>query len=127
MITKILFTAAVVAIVYLAFKTRLRRPPEPTGGAYLPPRQHRLATSLPRVAAWGLVALMLLASAVFLYSEWREAYQVVNVRVINSSTGAARSYQARLKDVQGRSFQTLDGRVVTLADVESMELGGAAE
>jgi len=67
---------------------------------------------------------MLLATGMFLYAEWREAYQVVTVRVINSHTGVARSYRARLKDVQGRSFATLDGRMVTLADVESMELGG---
>jgi hypothetical protein len=127
MITKILFTLAVAAIVYLAFKTRLRRPPAPARGAYLPPKRDRSATPLPRIAAWSLVALMLLASAAFLYSEWREAYRVVNVRVINSDTGAARSYQARLKDVEGRSFQTLDGTVVTLADVESMEVGGPAD
>jgi len=127
MITKILFTAAVVAIVYLAFRTRLRRPLAPSRGAYFPGPQGRSAMSLPRIAAWALVVVMMLASAVFLYSEWREAYQVVNVRVINSNTGAARSYQARLKDIEGRSFQTVDGRVVTLAEVESMELGGAAE
>jgi len=122
MVTKILFTAAVFVIVYLAFRTRLRRPPAPAGGNYLPPRGDR--PRLPRVAAWSLVVLMLLATGMFLYAEWREAYQVVTVRVINSHTGVARSYRARLKDVQGRSFATLDGRMVTLADVESMELGG---
>ena len=79
---------------------------------------------LPRVAAWSLVVLMVVGSAVLLYSQWREGYQVVNVRIVNSNTGVARSYQARLKDIEGRSFQTLDGRVVTLADVERMELGG---
>jgi hypothetical protein len=71
--------------------------------------------------------LMLVATAVFLYTEWREAYQVVDVRVINSHTGAAQTYRAHLKDVQGRSFETLDGRIVTLADVERMELGGSPE
>jgi hypothetical protein len=32
------------------------------------------------------------------------------------------SYQARRDDVKGRSFTTLDGRIVTLADVERMVL-----
>lgn len=127
MVMKIFFTAAVVAIVFLAFKTRLRRPPAPSGGAYFPARQERSGMSLPRIAAWSLVSVMLLSSAAFLYSQWREAYQVVSVRVINSNTGAARSYQARRKDIEGRSFQTLDGRVVTLADVERMELGGSGD
>ena len=44
------------------------------------------------------------------------------MRVINANTGEGVTYQARREDVAGRSFRTLDGRRITLADVERMEL-----
>ena len=65
---------------------------------------------------------MLSASVWFAYREWESGNRVVSVRVINARTGAVVIYQAHNRDVEGRRFLTLDGRLVTLAEVERMEL-----
>jgi hypothetical protein len=58
-----------------------------------------------------------------LYLDYQAGREVVSVRVINANTGEATTYMARRADVRGRSFTTLDGRPVTLSDVDRMELG----
>jgi hypothetical protein len=42
--------------------------------------------------------------------------------VINIDSGQSATYRAYRGDVEGRRFETLDGRIVTLADAERMEL-----
>jgi hypothetical protein len=73
----------------------------------------------------GLVALLIAITGGYLYLEWADAHEEVIIRVVNTRTGDASTYLARKKDVHGRSFETIDGRVITLADVERMELVGS--
>ena len=118
MFTKLLFTVGLVALIYLGIRTRLRQPPPaadraPAGGP----------SRLPRLAAWALIGVMLLISSVILFFEWREGYRVVDLRVINTNTGSSQSYRAHKDDVEDRRFVTVDGLVVTLADVERLEMG----
>lgn len=58
----------------------------------------------------------------FVYNDWRAANQVVEVRVIHVQNGHVTAYQALKNKVQGRSFLSLDGRRITLADVERLEV-----
>ncbi|MEO5331539.1 MAG: hypothetical protein H7839_05905 [Magnetococcus sp. YQC-5] len=58
----------------------------------------------------------------FVYNDWRAAHQVVEVRVIHVQSGQVTTYEAMKNKVQGRSFLSLDGRRITLADVERMEV-----
>lgn len=129
MITKILFTAAVIAIVYLLARTRSRR-----SGALQRPRVRTLPRSapsapavpgerLPRYLAYALLGIMLAGSTVFIFMEWRDQYRVVTVRVINTNNGNSVTYQARRGDVKDRSLETIDGRRVVLAAVERLEFG----
>lgn len=78
---------------------------------------------LPRIAAWSLIGVMLGGSALMLYVQWEDGYRVVPVRVINTNTGRSVTYQARRAEVGERSFRTIDGTRVTLAEVERLELG----
>jgi hypothetical protein len=124
MISKLLFTAAVIALVYLLAKGRAERArtvrrAEPPAAAALPRPSDRTA----RWLAYGLLGVMLAGSALFVFLQWQDQYRVVTVRVVNANTGRSVSYQARRGDVGERSFQTLDGRRVVLASVERMELG----
>jgi hypothetical protein len=68
---------------------------------------------------------MLTGSGMFLYQQWRDAYQVVTLRVVDSRSGHAATYQAYRGDIEGRSFRTLDGRTITLAEVERLEQQGS--
>jgi hypothetical protein len=65
---------------------------------------------------------MVAGSLFWLYLDWQESRELVAVKVINANTGEVTSYRARRADVEGRHFTTLDGRRVTLADVERMIL-----
>ena len=75
-----------------------------------------------RLAAYAVIALMIAASALWLVIEWRSAHEVLGVRVINASTGAATDYEAYRSDIDSRSFRTIDGRRVNLAEVERLEI-----
>lgn len=78
-----------------------------------------------RLLLWGayaLVALMLAGSALYLYLDWRAQEEVIQVRVVNIYTGEGVRYQARRRDVGWRRLTTLEGRQVTLAEVERLEV-----
>lgn len=129
MITKILFTAAVIAIVYLLARSRsrrtqaVRRLEAPSATRPVQPAPAAPVDKLPRYLAYALLGIMLAGSGLFIFLEWRDQYQVVSVRVINTNTGSSITYQARRGDVKDRSLETLDGRRVVLAAVDRMELG----
>lgn len=120
MFGKILLTAAVLVAAFLIIRMRLRRPvgaeARGTGG---PVGSTRKAV---RLIAYILVATMLGGSLLYLFLDWRADRQVVQVRVVNAYTGESVRYQARRGDVETRQFKTLDGRRVTLAEVERLEL-----
>jgi hypothetical protein len=66
---------------------------------------------------------MVAGTGLYFYQGWQAGREAVTVRVVNANTGVAVTYRARREDVSGRSFLTLDGRRVTLAEVERLELG----
>ena len=125
MLTKILFTAAVIALVYLVARTRADRVRAVgrVSDDRRPPARRKLPNPVMRFMAYGVLGIMLAGSGLFLFLEWQDNYRVVTVRVINANSGQGVSYQARRGDVGDRSFETLDGRRVVLAAVERLELG----
>ena len=119
MIAKILFTALVVVGVLLWAKLRSR--------AVRAARQRASATGSEVAWQTRAVAVAVIAGAVaiaglYFYLEWQRANDEVQVRVVNSRTGAYQSYLARKVDVGARRFITLDGRQITIADVERLEI-----
>ena len=126
MIWKILLTALVIAGAVMAIRLRNRnltieapRTTQSTASS-----NSTIKTSMLRFAAFGLVGLMLVGVGFFLYSQWQDSYQIVTVHVIDTRTGKEVTYEAYKGDVANRSFMTVSGRQVNLAEVERMELGG---
>lgn len=117
MITKILFTIAIIALVIFSSRYLGSRPAPARGG-------EPNASKAMRWTAYIVIGLVVLASALWLTLEWRSAHEIVPVRVINSATGGAVEYEAYRTDIEARTFRTLDGRRVNLADVERLEVGG---
>lgn len=120
MFGKILLTLVVILGAYAAIRARMRRGsvsarPVPASSPLIPP-------GTVRAVAYGLVAVMVVGSLLWLYLDWEASREVVAVQVINANTGNISTYRARRGDVEGRHFTTLDGRRVTLADVERMVL-----
>ncbi|MBF0370107.1 MAG: hypothetical protein HQL52_11690 [Magnetococcales bacterium] len=129
MLFKILIPAIVIAAVYFLGRNHAH---DPKRLQVLPP----VVTSDPesgsleksrafQLAAFGSAAAVVLVTAWLVYDGWREERQVVIIRVVNTQTGIAASYRSRQGDVHLRTFLTLDGRRVTLADVERMEVAPA--
>lgn len=126
MLLKLLLTAVVIAGALLTLRMRNQRhlrhlgSPAPVLNAPSTSRQRR---RLPQLLAVGAAVLMLTGAGLYLYHQWRDAYQVVTVRVIDTRSDRVISYQAYKGDIDGRTFITTDGRVVSLAEVERLEIG----
>lgn len=119
MVSKILFTIAVIVAVLFFFRTRPRPPEAPNR---LVQRQ-KGSNPWVGVLAIGAVAMMLAGAALVLYLDWREAREVVQIRVIDVRSGNLTSYEAYKGEIDERSFRTIDGRRVNLAETERMESG----
>ncbi|WP_133512399.1 hypothetical protein [Candidatus Thiosymbion oneisti] len=122
MFGKILLTAAVILGAYYVIRARMQYDRKPTTAPPLRPLTQVVSPGILKVIAYGLVAVMVAGSLLWLYLDYQSGREVVTVRVINANTGNVTTYQARRAHVQDRRFTTLDGRPVTLADVDRMEL-----
>jgi hypothetical protein len=122
MLTKILFTAAVIAAVVALM--RFRRQREATVSREEPrlvnPPRDKKGMPVGWLATVA-VALMLMASGVLLYNHWQDSNTVINVRVVDASSGKSEAYRAYRGDVEDREFVTVDGVRVVLADTERLE------
>lgn len=124
MFMKLLLTLLVIAGAVVALRLR-KRPPQRVAMVHDAASDSTPGKSkLPKIAAYGLLGVMLLGSALFIYIQWQDTWQVVTVRVIDAGSEKESTYQAYKGDIKRRSFTTTDGRTVNLAEVERMELGG---
>ncbi len=121
MLLKILLTVAVVLVAALVLRRRMHRLQQTVAPA---PSRAKAPLRLPHYAAYGLVSIMLAGALYFTYLEWEDSYQIVTVRVIDTRSGNAVNYEAYKGDVAARSLLTLDGKMVSLAEVERMEFVG---
>jgi len=123
MLTKILFTALIVAAVYALYRFRSRtagRGGAPARAADpVPPRG---TSRIGRIAAYGLVGLIIAISAGFYYLHWQEQHRIVMIRVIDGRSGNATTYQAYKKSISGSRFESLDGKTVILGEAERVEM-----
>ena len=118
MITKIIFTALVIlgALLYLRHKN--------SRAQQLKVQQEQQAEERRRamMIAISLVVLTLLVSAGIYTWHWQQDHQIVEVRVVNSLSGAAERYQVYRVDLEGRNFRTVDGIEIHLSSAERMEI-----
>ena len=121
MITKIIFTLLIIVAAFWVVK---RRSADATARQQGKQDPNALNVSDLRMGAYLFIALMVLTSGVMLYHHWQDNNREVTVTVINTQTGQSVSYRAYYGDIEGRSFRTLDGRLVTVAGTERIELGG---
>jgi len=120
MLTKILLTTAVIVAVLLYLRTQ-----SPAAAAPQPKEQEMDPATLRRARnmATGVILLILIGvGSLVYYFKWVEEHQLVVVRVVNSATDSVATYTVFANKVEGRTFVTKDGRTITLADVERMEV-----
>jgi len=122
MLTKILFTAAVVLAVVGLMRFRRQRE------ALVARDEPRLVNPVTRKKSMPIawlatiaVTLMLIASGVLLYNHWKDSNVVITVRVVDAGSGKSETYRAYRGDVDDREFVTVDGIRVVLAETERLE------
>jgi hypothetical protein len=128
MFTKLLLTATVILVAWLVVRNRWRAGGDehPRAGAECDQRSSALGPLMPRgavrLAAYGLVVLMLVGTALYLFQDWQRAREIVQLQVVNVYTGAVERYEAQRSDISQRSFVTLDGRRIQIAEMERLIL-----
>ena len=118
MLTKILFTLAVILVVALVFRVK-NTPGKPAAAQ----TQNRKGGVSAAMVAYTLLGLVIAISALVFVLHWQDQHQVIDIQVTNSQ-GNALKYQAYKKAIEGRRFTTIDGVSVDLADSDRIEILG---
>jgi len=122
MFGKILITAAVIYIAYLVVRARYQGsesrddsafPLTKAGRSFVPP-------GAIKMAAYSVVGVMVVGSALYLFQSWDRQHQIVDVQVVNPYNGQVQRYEARRGEIDGRSFRALDGRLIRIAEMERL-------
>ena len=119
MLTKILFTLAVILVVALVF--RVKNTPAKPGKPAAAQTQNRKGGVSAAMVAYTLLGLVIAISALVFVLHWQDQHQVIDIQVTNSQ-GNALKYQAYKKAIEGRRFTTIDGVSVDLADSDRIEI-----
>lgn len=122
MLLKLLLTLLVIAGAVLTLRMRREREAAPSAAVSTRTSNKKFDTPIKIIAA-GLAVLMLSGVGAYTYHLWQDSYRVVMVSVIDTRSGNLTQYEVYKGDVEGRQFITTDGRTVTLAEVERLELG----
>ncbi len=127
MLTKILLTVVVIMGCYLFIRYKRGRslPPLRVLEVVSHSGSHSGPRSPVRMLALGLCLISLLVSALFMGWRWQDNRTLLEVRVISATTGEQVDYQAYKGDLEGRSFITIYGQRVSIADSERMEINEA--
>ena len=119
MLTKILFTLAVILVVALVFRVK-NTPAKPVKPEASQNQNNKGGVSAAMVA-YTLLGLVIAISALVFVLHWQDQHQVIDIQVTNSQ-GDTLKYQAYKKAVEGRRFTTIDGISVDLADSDRIEI-----
>jgi hypothetical protein len=127
MLGKLLITTAVVLAVYLALRAR---GPDSQGdhaqeSAARSGKPSLFNPGAIKLTAYALLATMLIGSAFYVVQSWQQRRQVVRVDVVNPYNGRVQSFEARRGDVDDRTFLTLDGRRIRIAETERLVIGAS--
>ncbi len=119
MFGKLLLTLAIVGLAYLVIRSRSR---QVAAQEVVDRRQGAEQAVSPRTVAYIFLAVAALTGGGIYLFEWLDDRQVITIRLINSRTGEAAIYQAYKGKIRSRQFETLDGRSVTIADEDRVEM-----
>ena len=116
MIKKILFTVLVAVGVFFFYKLKNREPEHTDKNP-----THAEGKFSTQLVAYVIVGFMLLFSAIFFTLNWLDDNSMITVRVVNSQNNTT-EYQIKKNELKGRSFKTVDGRIIELGENERLEI-----
>lgn len=119
MLTKILFTIAVILVVLVVYQAKFRITSSVKSA-------RKTTSSSPSKTTkrilYGIAVFLALTAGVIFYFKWQVDYRVMTIKVVSGTADSSSTYKAYQKDIKGRTFTTLDGRLVTLGDADRIEL-----
>lgn len=77
-----------------------------------------------RTGAYLFLIIMFGVAATLYYFRWQDDHSIVTVKLIRGDETAPVQYQVYKFQLQERSFTTIDGTQITVADSERMEVAG---
>ena len=131
MIGKILLTLAVIAIAYLMVRrdhgskrdTTQSAPPKISAGDQKKFADPTLHDDL-QTASYLFLFFMVLVGAALYYFRWQDDHQLITVRLYSADQADPASYEVYKYQLAERSFTTVDGRAITVAGSDRMEVIG---
>ncbi|MGU9958002.1 MAG: hypothetical protein ACNYPI_10445 [Arenicellales bacterium WSBS_2016_MAG_OTU3] len=117
---KIILTGIVITIVYFVYRNRTTPPPSEAAKAVKQHEESNTPTISTQTLAYIFIGLIVCISTLIFALNFSEQHTIVNIRVLNGSDEM--NYQAYKKSIKGRSFQTLDGKLVTVGESERIEM-----
>ena len=125
MLSKLFLTLSIIFLVALILK---RRPSQESGaqGARTSAKVggERPKLSELRLAAYLFLVIMLGLGGVISVQKWRDDHTVVTIKLYGAGESSPTEYQAFKFELDSRSFTTVDGVQVVVANDERMELSG---
>lgn len=131
MLGKFILTLLVMVIAFLVLRQRSLSPQSDQ------PKQHQNTestgndpvdstdpTSDFRLAAYLFLILMFGAAIIIYYQRWQDDHTILTVSLFRSDQSAANTYQVYKYQLDSRTFTTIDGILITVADSERMEVQG---
>ena len=117
MISKILFTLAVIMVCMWMLSSRAK----PELKEIPNPAVERKKKQM-RNGAIAFMIIMAIAAGVMIYLEADKRSAIVTVHVINTQSGTQKSYRVMKNDIHSDGFTTLDGLQVFVAKIERIEI-----
>jgi len=124
MVGKLILTLLVMVAAIVVIKQRrdAERAPRPATGSDSAPASP-LASDM-RTAAYLFLILMFGAGAIIYYLRWKDDHTVVTVSLYQNGQTEPVTYEVYKFQLDNRSFTTVDGIRIAVADNERMEITG---
>ena len=128
MLSKIALTLVVIVIAVLVIKQRKDAEsagagPKARGTAAEASAENGMAGDL-RLGAYLFLILMFGAGAIIYYQRWQDDHTVLSINLFRDGQSQPVTYQVYKFELNSRSFTTLEGVRITVADSERMEVTG---
>ena len=131
MLGKIILTLLVMVIAFMVLRQRSQLPQsdQTKRNNSTTKTQNKLSeksesSSDFRAAAYLFLILMTGAAIIIYYQRWQDDHTILTVSLFRNDQTAANTYQVYKYQLDSRTFTTIEGIVITVADSERMEVQG---
>lgn len=121
MIKQALITLLVAVIVIVVARINRGREQARERGDAGPADEQPWYQSTTAIVGFIFAGIVILSTAGVTWLRYQHANEVVQVEVVEPSSGTRAVYQVRRKDLGEREFRTVDGREVSLASSDRVE------